>query len=479
MKFRWMRIVLLLVVVLAPLSRAQAAPVGESCAPPECVNVVDALLRGSRQMWIQAQISLAHATVRFIWWLARLGWRIFRSVVQDDLWRALREGLLRTLSGLMPEVLRDLVFGSRASAGLMYLALLLAGLALTVPMLAGARRLARADQVILWGVILLTLFVSSTMGYDLIGAVEGLRVGMMQRILEAGGADTGRSVVSFITVPMRATVDEAEQGLDEWALPETFEMLYFPEPRTQTVRVLWAESPLFDGAWEVEFETSDSQEERLSLARTAMMIAFLLFVPIYLLLVFVLVFGLLSMAALALIVFLTAALPLGFFEFGKIVLARLLQKYVEIVVLSLGAALFVSLVGRLVDSIAVSEGGLSEMVQGYVVMLPLAVVVSSFVPMAMNALTGSVGAMRASVRAAFLPMSASGAPGATGGLMREAAGAALGAMGVRMAMGASGPAGVVAGAAVGAAGRRAARRTPRGDVFAQTARTPNVGEGTS
>jgi len=81
---------------------------------------------------------------------------------------------------------------------LFLIALLLAGLVMTFPLL-GATRLVQADRVILWGVVLFALFVSGTQGFDLTNAIEGLRVRMIETIAEG---DTGDGLIDLVALPV-------------------------------------------------------------------------------------------------------------------------------------------------------------------------------------------------------------------------------------------------------------------------------------
>ncbi len=458
----------LTIVWLAFPIRVQAAAAGESCQPPECLNLVEALSTKGGELAADMVVRAAHGAARFVWLVDKGAMSLFSTTVENTLWDGLRNAVLDGMRQFMPDVLRTLIGGD---SGLLQIALMLAGLLLTLPFAgASGRRLVRPDRVILWAVLISALFISSGLGYDLIGGVEDLRVNMMRTILSGRQDQSGAE--TLIMVPMMAERSDLAWG-DLSALPGRFEQTYFPEARTRTVKVLWAETSLFDGAWEVQFETPASLQERTALSREGFIVALLSLPAAYILLVFALIFALLSIASMSLMVFLVAGLGLGFFEFGQTILAEILRRYFQIVFLSLGVSVFLALLGRALGSIQGSAHlDVPSALRNLAVMLPVAMVVNSFLKWAFGTMTASLGAFGASTSVAFAPalsgMNRSAQPGA----VRSALATGLQAAGTKAMLAVPGVAGIAASAAAGMAAQRLSG-SRRGDVFAQMQQSRN------
>ena len=171
------------------------------------------------------------------WLLDKAALFIFDLVVHGAIWKALRAGLLDSLAAFMPDVLTDLIGGPE---GLLYIALLVAGISMTVPSLNS--RLVNPGRAILWAAVVMAVFGSGALGYDLIGLVEELRSNTMERIINAGSEG---DITSLVTGPMLANEDDillTNKSLLE--LPDAFEDFYFLKPQGYlTVRTIFFEGP--------------------------------------------------------------------------------------------------------------------------------------------------------------------------------------------------------------------------------------------
>ena len=92
--------------------------------------------------------------------------------------------MVTALSADLPPVLRNILFG--AGGGLFYMALILAGLCRIVPQLMNyGRRIVELGRILLMSVLVITLFISSTAGYDFIIGIEMARQDLSSTITGA------------------------------------------------------------------------------------------------------------------------------------------------------------------------------------------------------------------------------------------------------------------------------------------------------
>ena len=438
----------------------------------------------AQYLWEKAQtdviVSIERGFCQILWAFDRFSLMIYRYVVESHAIQDVKDALMETLAGLMPDVFRNLLFGSGSGGiGLMYIALMLAGLAMAaVPLLNGAT-LVRLDRVIVWGVLITALFVSSGFGYDLIDSLEVIRAGMMESVSQNGGANIQQIVLS----PMKAD-DDATQFDFSFELPQGFQEEYFPEPETRAYRVIFVDLPAIpDLRTEVDVETDESMENRRASAASGVVIALFAFLGAVLVLMFAMAYGLLDLAAIVTLLFLFAALPLGFFEFGMGVLADTLKRYVQISVVGLVVAIFMAISGTLLTHImsglnSPAEMGLSAMY----ILLTLTILrsaVTRALALAMEAgrggyqsvqavLTGGIAAATIATAAKITaaPQGAGKAAAQTAG--RIGAGALAGA--VKGALLGGGIPGAMAGAARGAIGGAVKSVRRRGNVFRDNGR---------
>lgn len=302
--------------------------------PEKCLGVGQAILVISGELSLNIAVGAAKVVDGLIWLLDRAAAFIFDITVKSDWLLSMKDQLLTSLASIMPSILRDVVMGN---TGLMYIAMALAGVLMVLPLVGADQvRLVRPERVLLWGMLLAVLFLggsSSATGYDLINMVEGLRLNTMTTIIGTAENPADKLIMS----PMMATSREFDSN-NLLELPSAFESRYFPE--IEHVEVTIINIPAI-GPVNALVETKDSARNRAALAGSSLFFAFISLLGGYTLLMFAITFAFLGVAALQLILFLFAALPLGFFEFGNLILKNIIEKYMQIVVFSLGIAVFV------------------------------------------------------------------------------------------------------------------------------------------
>ena len=331
-------------------------------------------------------IGLEKSVAAIFWFLEKLACAFSSLLQEESLWQTLREAIVGALAQVMPGALRNLALGS---TGLLYVALMLAGVLMAMPLF-GESRPVQAWRVVLWGAVMIALFVNGLFGYDLIGFIEELRVGAVRSVTSTMSS---AGVNDLVARPMGATAEEMEQ-LD-FSLPAAFAEQFFPEPTEadyENVRVVFG--VLFSA--DLQMETQASLENRRDLAGDGLGIAFLNLLPAWVVFLFGLIFAFLGAAALLLIVFFVAALPLGFFEFGTTILSGIVQQYVYIFALSLLVAVLAGLLGGL-GAAVLPAGGMPADVAAMVRLLPGMVVIGVMLQygakMAWSALSGTAGIM--------------------------------------------------------------------------------------
>ncbi len=433
-----------------------------------------------QRWWETAQtdiiVSVERGFCQVLWAFDRFSLMVYGYVVESHAIQDVKDALMETLADLMPDVLRNLLFGSGSGGvGLMYVALMLAGLTMAaVPLLNGAT-LVRLDRVIIWGVLITALFVSSGFGYDLVNSLEIIRTGMMESVSQNGGADIQQLVLS----PMKADGDSTQFDFS-FELPQGFQDEYFPEPETRAYRVIFVDLPAVpDLRTEVDIETDESLENRRASAASGVVIALFAFLGAVLILMFAIAYGLLDLAALVTLLFLFAALPLGFFEFGMGVLADTLKRYVQVLVVGLVVSIFMALSGTLLTRIigglnSPAEMGLSAMYIGLTLII-LKSAITRALALVMDAgrggfqsvqavMTGGIAmaSLAAAARVTNAPKQAAQTAAQVGG------GALTGALSGAL-MGGGIP-GAVAGAVRGAAASAVRGKSSRGNVFQNNGR---------
>jgi hypothetical protein len=338
MKKRFILLALLVVLVLFAVRPALAAGLNAPnyCFPnddPErCWGFMQVLENLGQRMLAGVAIGLMKGFAELAWLVDRAATFIFSKSVPDNGWLlTIKDQMLHLFAGMMPDLLRQVAFGGQ---GLMYVALSLAGLLMIVPMWGMGARFVRPERVMVWGVLLSLLFVGGAFGYDLIGAVEGFRQGLVNQVAQGGAA---MPLDRLILQPMLAGDGDLGFGDDLLALPMIFDSTYFPSPELTEVTV--SEGGGF-GFGNANVELPEAIQRRIAAAGLGVFYAFVSVFGAWLLIVVGVTYIILAFTALLLIVFLFAALPLGFFEFGSVLLGGILERYLQLTVQSLALAIF-------------------------------------------------------------------------------------------------------------------------------------------
>jgi len=323
-----------------PLALGLRPGIAQAASGPPTMGLGEYLEHWANSKWVDMVVAVQKGFAEIVWFFARFALATYQQVSNGAIVQ-IKEGFFETLAQLMPSILKDIVLGTN---GLFYVALVLAGLLMIVPMVGYGHRLVKPERVLIWGVLLSVLFILGTRGYDLIGYIEGLRVWMMNTVVKAGVTELD----FLVTEPMLAANNETELTLD-FSLPVEFEQTYYPPRQTQTYRVVIA--GFGTDLKDVGVETEGSRQIRLDAAASGTVMAAYAAVGAYIIFLFALLRALLDLAAMITILFFFAGLPLGFFEFGSQVLGDTLMRYVQLVVLSLAMAIFIALSGSILARI--------------------------------------------------------------------------------------------------------------------------------
>jgi len=327
---------LLVLALLLPWSTALAAPPADnycfpSYVPDRCWSFMQWLDNWGKGTASNIAVGLMKGVALVLWLFDRAAVFVFNKSLPDNGWLLdIRTQMLNLFASMMPSLINETAFGAN---GVMYVALSLSGLLMIVPVWGTGARFVRAEKVMVWGVVLSLLFVAGSFGYDFIGAVEGFRQGMVSSV--ALGATL--PVDKLVLQPMLAGDGDLGFGSSLLTLPSVFDSAYFPAPQTTEVTI--AEGGAL-GLGNANVELPEDLQRRWDVAGSGVFYAFISAMGGWLLLVSGFAYIVLSFAALMLVVFLFAALPLGFFDVGGLVLSNILSRYFQIIVQSLGLAFF-------------------------------------------------------------------------------------------------------------------------------------------
>jgi hypothetical protein len=330
----WVTIPLvLLLFVLPPSVRAgyQANYCFPTFTPDRCLSLMQVMENWAQRMFAGLGIGMMKGMAQVFWLLDRAAAFIFSKAVTDNGWLLnLKTQMTNLFADMMPGLIREIAFGS---GGLMYISLSIAGLLMMLPMLGGGARFARPERVLSWGVVLSLFFVAGSFGYDFIGQVEGYRHHLVSGIAQGSSLPLD----NLILQPMRAGSGDLGFGGDLLDLPPVFDSFYFPEPELLEVTISEGGGLGFGNA---NIEQLERIESRLAKAGEGVFFAFISGFGAWLLLIVSFTYVILAFTALLLIIFLFAALPLGFFETGGMILNDLIGRYFQVVIQSLTLAIF-------------------------------------------------------------------------------------------------------------------------------------------
>ena len=467
-------LLLLLLLICIPTISVLASPLASTtnyCAnatDPLCLTLFDGVGRKISEWVKSAAVALSQVIAVIAWICAKLVLVAYEMIVNGTWLEVFRNDLLGNMTRDMPQILKGISLGP---TGVMYFALALSGIVMIVPMVAsGTDRLVRPERVIIWGILLSVLFISGTAGYDVVGLVEELRVDIVRQML--GGNTTTGAVENLLFTPMKATAAEKELDIANLgAMPAGFVSAYYPVVVMEEVTVRLAESSaIFSGILNTTVETAASASARSNGATQALLYSVIELAAAAVILGFALAFIFLGIAALVLILFLMAALPLGFFEFGNVILTKIVERYVLIVTLSMVLALFMRVSGGLMTALPNADST-SGVVEWLLLLGALFVSLYMIFGMAWKALTDSFSTFTNSVRLATGMPSPAPGQGLISTAGRVATGAVVGALTGRGVMGAlMGAAGGVGAGSGGGAGKTESpprAENPLGNVFDQ------------
>ena len=340
---------LLLVALVAgfvlPVVSASAAslpdqPTSQPGSDPwaDLFDALDAWLKG-------LYIAFIEFVAAAVWWFEKLVALITMELMQANLWRSITTAVLDALKPIAARQIRDMAFGIPGVVGLLYVAVMLAGLLMIVPT---GTQLVKIDRALLWAALIMALFFTAGQpGFDLMAMFEDLRLGAMTNMMGASGA---KGIYDLLALPMQAP-NTTQVSLAP-GLPDRFRESYFPPPnlKPKVIQLMLFKLPLPTGG-EVEVgpaitvmtETKGESIARKDLALKGYTIVFLCLIPTYVIAHFGLVFGCLAAGAIILMVFFVAMIPLGFFEFGASILSGLVKQYVYLFALTLLASTLVAL----------------------------------------------------------------------------------------------------------------------------------------
>lgn len=436
----WMVVLVMLFVAVEPARAAGPNYCFPTYDPQRCWGLMQVVENLGQRMLAGVAIGILKGFTQIAWLLDRAAAFIFAKSVPENGWLlTIKEQMLTLFAGMMPALLRQIAFGGN---GLMYVALSLAGLLMMIPLWGAGARFVRAERVMTWGVLLSLLFTAGSFGYDFIGAVEGFRQSTVSAVAQGSTLPLDKLVLQ----PMLAGDGDLGFGGDLTALPSVFDSTYFPSPQLAEVTI--SEGGGF-GFGNALVELPEAIHARIVAASQGAFYAFVSLMGGWLLLVTGFAFVVLAFAALLLIVFLFAALPLGFFEVGGLILSNILERYFQVFVQSLTLAVFLRWLagglGFIVEVNTVSNALLWLVVLGVMILIA-----HTFLNGAVRLMMQSGTVFTRTITTAFGGPSAGGmALGAAG---RAVAGAAGLAGGAALLLGR--PDVALAAGAVGSAARR-------------------------
>jgi hypothetical protein len=419
---------LLLLVASPALAQAPNAPLptnycsGTDYDEDRCLTLFDGAGAFISEWGVTLAISVISIITMVVWFLDRAALALFELVTGGSWLMSLKTDFIDGIASFLPEVLRDTAFGP---TGLMYIALVLAGILMTIPIMAqGINRLAKPGRVMTWGVLLSVLFVSGTVGYDLIDRVETMRQDMMQATI---GTEADYGVTKLILVPMHAQESEAALQLTDLStLPNDFMTRFYPKVQKIDISVKVVESGWF-GVVESEIESPESKLARIAGAVLALFYSMLGFFAGIIVLLSGVTFVILGVAALFLILFLFAALPLGFFEFGETILRMIVERYVQVIMYSLGVSIFIRLAGGMVDQLP-NLSDVGTLLQWLLLMIVFYLALRAIMKSSFGLLSASFMTFNSSIGAVWSGSGPSAGPGLMDKAKQVAGGAVTGAL---------------------------------------------------
>jgi len=352
----------LFLLVIAPLAfLALPATVWAATCSGNCIDPLGALTWTVQIVVNNWVIEALQRVTGMMWFVQRLVGFVLEQLVQSDLWTILRDALFANLRTIVPEVLVDVMGGPN---GLFVIAISLGGIAMMFPFMRALKYVHPWDAFTTT-VVITTLFVMSTTGYDLIEFLEDVR---SQAMLSLAAGNNSDQISAGIGRALLAQGNETDVSAD-FGLPGQFRDTYFPPVQaTDTVTytvVFWEVAGV---GWDTQFETQDSMAYRQSQAWGGGMVAFLNNLVAFAYAILSLILAVLTAGAYVLIFFFVASLPLGVFGFGRGLLTRIMAQYVAVAAVGFLAA------ATLGTMIALLTNQASDTLVGLITRIPLIIV---------------------------------------------------------------------------------------------------------
>ena len=162
------------------------AGIGVARDPERCFTLSEQLEYFVQWFVLEMGVKGSETIAQIAWIADRLAVGFFDLAVNSTLLLDIKDTLMTAAATIMPQILRDVVYGGKA--GLFYIAISLAGVMMAIPLWTNGASLVKPERALVWGVFLFALFVggtSSVTGYDLVGFVETLRVQIVKGILSS------------------------------------------------------------------------------------------------------------------------------------------------------------------------------------------------------------------------------------------------------------------------------------------------------
>ncbi|MEM9774856.1 MAG: hypothetical protein AAF902_09765, partial [Chloroflexota bacterium] len=352
--------------------------------------ITDWILSMLANMLINAYLGIATA----VWWCVKVVNVIASYITTETLWTDVLDGLLTNITNVMPDVLQGLVY---SPTGIFYAALSISGLMIILNR--PNNKIAETPKVIIWGALVGSLFVGSTLGYDLISYFEQLRLQSANLALTTI-APTGE-ISDLVNVPMRATTAEGEDL--GFVLPAQFEDDFFPGPDPADINT--QDALIYDsfllGPWTLPFEIEDAgaQQARKEAAVDGLFIALLTVGPAVIEGMFAAIYAAIAAATFVLIIFFVSVLPLGFFSFGQEIIEKIIWQYMMMWMLTVASSV---IIGVLLGSGSIflpTNPSISQIVASYFpILIVTSIAVTYIMKLAFQVMVGTAGMVTATIR---------------------------------------------------------------------------------
>lgn len=368
-------------------------------------------------------VGVLHGITVALWYIQKFIATIVDAITNNNLWSTFTDTIMANLEAKTPQVITDVLVGKNGGIGLLWIALFFVGAGFIVPILSvQGQKIARLDHVVIYTIFVGILFTSNTaVGYDLISELEKSRQKIATNVAGAfstnkDGDDTTTGLSALVSNPVQATT--LEMKLDTVSLPINFLTRYHPPAVTTIYRVEYefklglgaAHCPPFLCS-DYEVEDQPSREIRRKEASHGMIVMVMNFLPT----AFTAMLGaaslMLTISAWVLIFFLIFSVPIGLFEFGSVIQARIITRYIFIWALTILISGLSGTVANLATNVFTVPdptkgfGTLMTDLATYTVMMSVAILLIYYVvQITYNTMTSSFDTVQQSLKASLSPM---------------------------------------------------------------------------